>query len=100
MSEDVNKLIAENLAALWDAVNENSARLSAQRFLLEQLFANAFIRDPGGVDSLLKAMIESTRKAPQLSSPMQEDEILEQQARIATHLERFRLSVLGRIQGA
>lgn len=85
------------IAELQDQQMEQSARLSAQRFLLEIVFTNAFRSDVAGLDKLMEELIRLTRVSPTKSGPMTEDDVIELQARSATHLQRFHESVAQRI---
>lgn len=82
---------------LIEAQQELNARLSAQRFLLEIVYANEFRNDSAGLDGLMDELIRLTRAAPTKAGPMPDDAVIELQARIATHLQRFQQSVQGRI---
>lgn len=79
-----------------DAI-EMSARLSAQQFLLEILYTNAFAKDPAGFDRLMDELQRLTRVASRPAEPATMDEMIEMQARIATNLQRFQSSVQSRI---
>lgn len=81
-------------------IMELNARLSAQNFLLETLYANAFIADPDGLKSLMQGAIEITRRNPIRSTTMSDEYAIELQARIATRLEMFQASVVRRIEEA
>ena len=76
---------------------ETSARLSAQQFLLEILYTNAFAADPAGFDRLMEELQRLTRVASTQAEPVNADDAIEMQARIATNLQRFQSSVKARI---
>lgn len=101
MNEEDRKAIAlaihEGTQALYDGLVEQSARTGALRFLLEHLYANAFIENPSEFDGLLQAMVEKTYTSPQPVGPADAEALLELQARTAVHLDRFRVDVLRRI---
>lgn len=79
-------------------IMELNARLSAQNFLLETLYANAFLNDPDGLKTLMQSAIEATRRTPTRTTAMSDEYAIELQARIATRLERFQTSVVRRIE--
>lgn len=101
MNEEDRKLVAlaikAETQALYDNLVEQSARTGALRFLLEHLYAKAFIGNPSEFDGLLQAMVEKTRTSPQPAGPADAEALLELQARTAVHLDRFRVDVLRRI---
>jgi hypothetical protein len=72
---------------------ETEAMLSAQRFLIEQQYANAFLGDVPGFDRFMDGLIDKTRTAATVSQPTGEESKIELQARVATHLTRFAASV-------
>lgn len=79
---------------------ELSARLSAQAMLLEIVYCNAFAKDQVGFDRLMVELQRLTRVAPVLSEPQPDDAVIELQARVATHLQRFHEAVQYRIASA
>jgi len=81
-------------------IMELNARLSAQNFLLETLYANAFLKDPDGFKALMQSAIEATRHTPTRATAMPDEYAIELQARIVTRLERFQTSVVRRIEEA
>lgn len=85
-------------APLNDRLDEVDARLTVQRYLLEMLYANAFIGDQTGFDAMMKDMLTALHSKPVLPEPMQADDVIERQVRAATHLERFRQAVAKRIE--
>lgn len=72
---------------------EQSARLSAQRYLLEMLYANQFLSNPQGFTEFMEAALDQTRRQSTRAEPMPEDTAMELQARVATSLQRFQESV-------
>ena len=80
-----------------DDMLELNARLSAQRFLLEQLYANAFLNDAPGFDTFMSGALAKVQQSTR-SSPMPDDYAQELQARVATHLQRFGESVAKRLR--
>ena len=78
---------------------EVEAMLSAQRFVLEHICANAFLgRPPEELTRFMSGLVQATRSAATTSAPMDADLRVEQQARIATHLVRFADAVQLRVQ--
>lgn len=96
------KLVVQATDAAMETVHndimELNARLSAQNFLLETLYANAFLADPDGLKSLMQSAIEATRRSSTRSTTMSDEYAIELQARIATRLGMFQTSVLRRIE--
>lgn len=76
---------------------EFSVMLSTQRFLLEVLYANWFLHDAETFHRLMDTLVQKTRDAAIASEPPEHGDLIEFQARAATHLERFRAAVHGRI---
>lgn len=73
------------------------AMLIAQRFLLSVLYAQTFAADTASMRRLFVALQRLTREAPSTAEPTALDALIEQQARVATHLQRFEQDVLHRI---
>lgn len=101
MKEEIRALMNE---ALQDALGpihqefiEQSARLSAQRFLLEITYANAFEFDPDGFEELMTRLIGLSQTNAVKAEPMPAEAEFELQVRTATHLERFQNAVALRI---
>lgn len=80
-----------------DTLLEIEAALSAQRFLIEHLYAQSFAADPAGLSRVMQELLRLTRGAATASAPTEKDTMIELQARMATHLQRFETSVLARI---
>lgn len=101
MKEEIRALMNEALQDALDPIHqefiEQSARLSAQRFLLEMVYANQFEFDLEGFSGLMAGLIGLSHSNAVRSAPMSEDDANELQVRIATHLERFQNSVALRI---
>ncbi|MBF6631821.1 MAG: hypothetical protein ITG01_11825 [Comamonas sp.] len=101
--KEVLGLVVQATDAAMETVHndimELNARLSAQNFLLETLYANAFLSDPDGLKSLMQSAIEATRHNSTRSTAMSDEYAIEIQARIATRLGMFQTSVLRRIEG-
>ena len=76
---------------------ETSARLGAQEFLLEILYANVFAHDPQGLDRLMAELIRLTSAVPPKAHPISDDDTAEMQLRITLNLRRFQKSVQDRI---
>lgn len=87
--------VAEPINARLD---EADARFTVHRYLLEIMYANAFIGNKDGFDSLMLNMLNDLRVRAKSPEPMQADDVIERQVRASTHLDRFRLSVLKRIE--
>lgn len=81
-------------------IMELNARLSAQNFLLETLYANAFLNDADGLRTFMQGAIEATRRNPVRNTAMSDEYAIELQARIATRLEMFQTSVMHRIEAS
>lgn len=73
------------------------AMLNAQRFIIELICANAFAADPAGWQRMMAEAVRLTRAAPSTAEPSERDSVIEQQARMATHLLRIEQNVLVRI---
>lgn len=73
------------------------ARISTMNFLLEVLYMQQFKHDPAGLRQLFAELQRLTRDAPSTAEPTGRAELIEQQARVATHLQRFEQAVLHRI---
>lgn len=101
MKEEIRELMNEALQGALEPIHqefiEQSARLSAQRFLLEMVYANQFEFDSDGFKELMASLIGLSRSNAVKSAPMPADDAIELQARIATHLERFQNAVALRI---
>ena len=101
MKEEIRTLMREALLVemepLHQEIMELSARLSAQRFLLEMVYANQFESNPDGYREFMTGLIGLTRSSAVKTGPMTNDDATELQARIATHLERFQNAVALRI---
>lgn len=93
----VERMLSEALESIHQEFIEQSARLSAQHFLLEMLYANSFLSDGDGFNTFMDGLMKMTRERVVKSGPMQGDDVTELQARIATHLERFQSAVSLRI---
>ncbi|MDP4300364.1 hypothetical protein [Leptothrix discophora] len=74
-----------------------SAVLTAQRFLLEQLYGNAFAGKPAEFRAFMTLAIERTRTASTVAEPTARELQDEIAARTAANLERFGNSVMQRI---
>jgi hypothetical protein len=100
--DDLAKVLAmamnEVSEPLNDRLDEADARFTVHRYLLEMLYANAFIGDQAGFDAMMEDMLTALRSKSGLPEPMKADDVIERQARAATHLERFRQSVARRIE--
>ncbi len=100
--QEITLLIARLLRAQDDENNERfmeiKSALSAQRFLLEQAYANAFLGNPDAFADFMAGALEKTRSKSTAAGPMSKDARIEATARIATHLARFGESVSLRLR--
>ncbi len=96
--KQVQVAFSELAATIHEDLLEVNARLSAQRFLLEQMYANLFLKNPDGFTRFMQGALLATQERSTRSGPMSEDSALELQARIATHLQRFQTSVEKRLR--
>lgn len=98
--------LPERMAEMFDRLAEpfhtelmeQSARLSAQRYLLEMLYAQQFLNQPEAFEEFMDGAIDMARTRSRQAEPMSEDVALELQARVATQLQRFRESVVQRLE--
>lgn len=100
--DEINAILAAHrqrlVDDLMDELMEQSARLSVVRFLLEDLYADAYTRRLPDFEQRMADLMELTRTAMTRGHAMTDDEAIEMQARHATHLERFRNAVRPRIE--
>lgn len=75
--------------SLDDRFLEIDAALTAQRMLIEVVYANQFLANPAGLTALIAGLVERTRTSATTPEPMAADERVERQARVATRLLRF-----------
>jgi hypothetical protein len=94
----VQDALRELAAPIHEDLLEINARVSAQRFLLEQMYANLFLKNPDGFTRFMQGALLATQERSTRSGPMSEESALELQARIATHLLRFQASVEKRLR--
>ena len=94
----IEKMLTEALEPMHEEFLEQSARLSAQRLLLEMLYANSFLNEPKNFNTFMDGLQKLTRENARKSEPMQDDVAIELQARVAAHLERFRSAVAWRLE--
>ena len=76
------------------------AQVSANRFLLEVIYANAFVGNPELFATQVAQMQRLTRTCARMDGPIKPEEadiVMELKVRIATHLQRFGDAVLARI---
>lgn len=98
--------LPQSIAELFDRLAEpfhtelmeQSARLSAQRYLLEMLYAQQFLNQPEAFEEFMEGAIDMARTSSRRTEPLSEDVALELQARVATQLQRFRESVVQRLE--
>ena len=96
---------ARAIEALFDALQDKladrflevEAALTAQRFLLEHLLANAFIENPQGVDAFIAGLVEQTRRQATSAEPVDSERRTELQARVSARLLRIGDSVRRRL---
>jgi tRNA nucleotidyltransferase (CCA-adding enzyme) len=86
---------SELAARLAPKLDEIDAQLSTQRFLLEQVYARAFLRDPSGFDAFINEALAALQARPRMPGPkaMSAEQIVEAQSQIGAQLERFRFAV-------
>lgn len=86
----VQAMIEEALAPVHQEFMEQSARLSAQRFLLEIVYANNFAGSPSQFAAFMRGLqMRTAENMTKSGGPMRDEDAIELQARIAAHLERF-----------
>ncbi len=99
---ELMRAIQSVFAALAEPIHTElldiSARLSAQRYLLEIVYANEFLNNEDGFNRLMESALDQTRQKATKSGPMPDEVATELQARIATHLQRFQESTALRIR--
>jgi hypothetical protein len=98
MNKETQDAIDAAMQKISEAMLEESARIGALRYLVEQLYAKTFISNPEKFDSLLTSMIERTGAAPVAHGPMEQKALEHLKKRMAAHLQSFRLDVLRRIE--
>jgi hypothetical protein len=96
--DELNAILAAHEERVLEELTEQSARLSTMRFLLEDLYADAYTHRLVAFDARMTELIDLTRNATTRGNPMTDDQAIEMQARIATHLQRFHEAVVPRIQ--
>lgn len=74
------------------------AKLSAQRFLLETLYANAFTDRLADFTAFMEQALAQTRRASTKAGPMTQEQEIETKARVAAELQRFQTSVERRLR--
>lgn len=94
----VKNAFNELAAPIREDLLEMNARLSAQRFLLEQMYANLFLRNPEGFAKFMHGALRATQECSTRNGPMSDDFATELQARISIHLQRFQSSVEKRLR--
>ena len=97
MTDDVLKQINAAFARLDEENREQSARLSAMRFLLEDVYAEAHKGRPEHFTARMERLPHLTRTAAVKGDPGTEAAFEDQKIRITTHLQRFQLAVSPRI---
>lgn len=96
----VSQLFDRAADSIHTELMEQSARLSAQRYLIEMLYANQFQDNPEAFEEFMDGAIEIVRTHSTRVPPMDDDTATELQARVATQLQRFRESVVKRLEQA
>lgn len=89
---------AAMLGKAEDRFLEVDARLSAQRFLLEQFLATAFTGNPDGFETFAEGALQRARLAGTIPEPMSAEDREERTVRVATHLSRIAGSVSQRLR--
>ena len=95
---EINDILSANLAEIWTEFREQSARMSAIRFGLEDLYADAYAGRAPAFKERMELLLQLTRDAPVKGEPMERDALEDLQVRIATHLERLKVAVAARIE--
>lgn len=72
-------------------------KANAQRYLLEQVYANRFLSDAEGFRELMAGLTDFSKQKPSKSGPIDDESMQEQLVRLTVHLDRFRDAVLLRI---
>lgn len=98
MSDETRKLIAKAMESVRDEMMEDSARIGALRYLLEQLYANLFIDNKQGFEQLIAGMVNQATRSVRPADNMSAEDLQELQARMLTHLQRFGRDVSKRIE--
>lgn len=98
MTDDERDQINAVLAAHQEEFTEQSARLSATRLLVEDLFADLYTNVPDRFNQRMEELMFVTRNAAIKGNPATADAVEDQQVRVATHLQRFKDSVASRIE--
>jgi len=96
--KEIDAILSANLDAIWTEFREQSARMSAIRFGLEDLYADAYAGRAGDFSERMQHLLQLTRDAPVKGDPMQRDALEDLKVRTATHLERLRAAVAARIE--
>lgn len=95
---EIETLMTRNLDPVWVEFTEQSARLSAVSFLIENMYADAYINKLTDFNARMAELLSLVWSASRKGGPMSDDEEQELQARIATHLNRFQSAVATRIE--
>ena len=74
------------------------AKLSAQRFLLETLYANAFTDRLEDFTAFMEQALDQTRQASTKAGPMTQEQEIETKARVAAELQHYQTSVERRLR--
>lgn len=75
-----------------------SAKLSTQKFLLGQLYAHLFLADPKSLQTLPKSLIDAAKFKSHTKQVMDDETMIEAQARIVRELEDFFADVERRVK--
>jgi hypothetical protein len=90
--------LAEHAQQTDERFLEIDAKLNAQRYLLEQAYANAFLANPAGFDQFIDGALSATSEKSTASEPMQDDYRVELTVGVAKHLARFGDAVKQRLR--
>lgn len=89
--------LADLLNGYEDRFIEIDAALTAQRFVIEQLLANAFITAPEALDAFIAGLVTATQLRATTQEPTSAEAREELQARVAARLLRLGASARQRL---
>lgn len=75
-----------------------SARLSTQRFLIEQMYASQFLANPSDFDTFAEQLIVASSSNVTQAEPIADEDVQELKVRMRTHMIRFCDSVKLRLK--
>jgi uncharacterized membrane protein YfbV (UPF0208 family) len=98
MEKSGPQALAELLNGYEDRFIEIDAALTTQRFVIEQLLANAFISAPEALDAFIAGLVTATQRRVTTQEPISAEAREEMQARVAARLLRLGASARRRIE--